>query len=98
VRPCSAAALFEADPLVQIDGVLTDVKDLTAQQASLSADKQEISKRLAERMREGERLMAFVDTCVRQRYGNRSEKLVEFGLQPFRPQPRVRLSARTASR
>lgn len=79
------------EPLVKIDGVLTDVKDLTAQQASLSAAKQEISKRLAERMREGERLMAFVDVCVRQQYGNRAEKLVEFGLQPFRPQPRIRL-------
>lgn len=79
------------ESLTRIDGVLSDVKDLTAQQASLSAAKQEISKRLAERMREGERLMAFVDVCVRQRYGNRSEKLVEFGLQPFRPQPRIRL-------
>jgi hypothetical protein len=79
------------ESLVKIDGVLSDVKDLTAQQASLAATKQDISKRLAERMREGERLMAFVDTCARQRYGNRSEKLVEFGLQPFRPQPRIRL-------
>jgi hypothetical protein len=79
------------ESLGKIDGVLSDAKDLTAQQASLSATKQEISKRLAERMREGERVMAFVDACVRQRYGNRSEKLVEFGLQPFRPQPRIRL-------
>lgn len=79
------------ESLVKIDGVLSDAKELTAQQASLSATKQDISKRLAERMREGERLMAFVDTCVRQRYGNRSEKLVEFGLQPFRSQPRIRL-------
>lgn len=79
------------ESLAQIDGVLSDSKDLTAQQASLSASKQDISKRLAERMRDGERVMAFVDACVRQRYGNRSEKLVEFGLQPFRPQPRIRL-------
>jgi hypothetical protein len=79
------------ESLAKIDGVLTDAKDLTAQQASLAATKQDVSKRLAERMREGERVMAFVDTCVRQRYGNRAEKLVEFGLQPFRPQPRVRL-------
>jgi hypothetical protein len=86
-----AELLHLEEPLGRIDGVLSDVKDFTAQQASLSATKQEISKKLAERIREGERLMAFVDTCVRQRYGNRSEKLVEFGLQPFRPQPRVRL-------
>jgi hypothetical protein len=77
--------------LVKIDGVLVELKDLTAQQASLSAAKQEVSKRIAERMREGEALMAFVDAGVRQHYGNRSEKLVEFGLQPFRPQPRIRL-------
>jgi hypothetical protein len=67
------------------------VKDLTAQQASLSAAKQEVSKRFAKRMREGESLMAFVDAGVRQHYGNRSEKLVGFGLPPFRPQPRLRL-------
>ena len=36
-------------------------------------------------------MMAFVDAGVRQHYGNRSEKLAEFGLQPFRPQPRIRL-------
>jgi hypothetical protein len=76
---------------VKIDVVLGDVKELTAEQASLSAAKQEVSKRIAERMREGEALMAFVDAGVRQHYGNRSEKLVEFGLQPFRPQPRIRL-------
>jgi hypothetical protein len=78
-------------PRVKIDGVLGDVKDLTVQQASLTAAKQEVSKRLAERMRDGETLMAFVDAGVRQHYGNRSEKLAEFGLQPFRPQPRIRL-------
>jgi hypothetical protein len=79
------------ESLVKIDGVLSDAKNLTAEQASLTAAKQKVSKRLAERMREGESVMAFVDTCVRQHYGNRSEKLVEFGLQPFRPQPRIRL-------
>ena len=76
---------------VRIDEVLDEVKELTAQQASLAAAKQEVSKRLAERMREGESLLAFLDVGVRQHYGNRSEKLVEFGLQPFRPQPRIRL-------
>ena len=78
-------------PRGKINEVLGDVKDLTVQQASLTAAKQDVSKRLAERMREGETLMAFVDAGVRQHYGNRSEKLAEFGLQPFRPQPRIRL-------
>ncbi len=61
-------------PRVKLDEVLNQVKDLTAQQASLTAAKQEVSKRLAESMREGEILMAFLDAGVKQHYGNRSEK------------------------
>ena len=75
----------------KLDGLLGEVKDLTAQQASLTASKQEVSKRLAELMRNGEILQGFLDAGVKEHYGNRSEKLVEFGLQPFRPQPRIRL-------
>jgi hypothetical protein len=78
-------------PLGKLNGLLGEAKGLTAQQASLTAAKQEVSKRLAELMREGEFLRSFLDAGVKQHYGNRSEKLVEFGLQPFRPQPRIRL-------
>jgi hypothetical protein len=78
-------------PRGQLDGLLGEVKDLTAQQASLAASKQDVSKRLAKLMRDGEVLMSFVDAGIKQHYGNQSEKLVEFGLQPFRPRPRVRL-------
>jgi hypothetical protein len=78
-------------PRGKLDGLLGEVKDLTAQQASLTAAKQEASKRLAELMRDGEALRGFLDAGVKEHYGNRSEKLVEFGLQPFRPQPRIRL-------
>jgi len=65
--------------------------DLTTEQAALTARKQEVSKRLAEVMKEGNTLVAFLDAGVKQHYGNRAEKLVEFGLQPFRSQPRIRL-------
>ena len=78
-------------PLGRLDTLLGEVKDLTAQQASLAASKQEVSKRLAELMREGGVLMTFLDAGIRQHYGSRPEKLVEFGLQPFRSQPRIRL-------
>jgi hypothetical protein len=78
-------------PRQKVEVVLTELKDLTAQQASLTAAKQDVSKRLDELNTDGLRLLAFVDAGVRQQYGNRSEKLVEFGQQPFRPQPRVRL-------
>jgi hypothetical protein len=78
-------------PRSRLDGLLGQVNDLTAQQASLTAAKQEVSQQIAKLMREGETLRVFLDTGVKQHYGNRSEKLVEFGMKPFRPRPRIRL-------
>ncbi|HEX3525546.1 MAG TPA: hypothetical protein VH988_00640 [Thermoanaerobaculia bacterium] len=78
-------------PRQKVDAMLTELKDLTTQQASLTASKQEISKRLAALNNEGQRMITFLDVGVRQHYGTQSEKLVEFGQQPFRPQPRLRL-------
>jgi hypothetical protein len=78
-------------PRQKVEAVLIELKDLTSQHASLTAAKQDISKRLNELHTDGKRLMTFVDAGVRQQYGNRAEKLVEFGQKPFRSQPRVRL-------
>lgn len=78
-------------PRQKVDAVLAQMNDLSAQQASLTAAKQDVSKRLEELNTEGKRLMTLVDAAARQQYGNRSEKLVEFDQKPFRPQPRVRL-------
>jgi len=78
-------------PRQNVEAVLTELKDLTSQQASLTAAKQDVSKRLEELNTDGKRLMTLVDAAVRQKYGNRSEKLVEFDQQPFRSKPRVRL-------
>jgi hypothetical protein len=74
---------------LRLNDVLVEVRSLTAEQASLTARKQEVSKRLAELMQEGVTLVAFLDLGVKQQYGNRAEKLVEFGLQPFRGRPRL---------
>lgn len=65
--------------------------NLTGEQASLTARKQEVSKRLGEVMQEGNTLVAFLDAGVKEHYGNRAEQLVEFGLQPFRGRRRVLL-------
>jgi|SRR6185369_1973185 len=72
----------------RLNDVLNEVKSLTTEQASMTARKQEISQRLAGLMREGGSLVAFIDAGVKQHYGNRAEKLAEFGLQPFRGRPR----------
>jgi hypothetical protein len=76
---------------LRLESLMGQLKDLTAQQASLTASKQEVCRRLAEVVNEVQKLMTFLDFGVKEHYGNRAEKLVEFGLQPFRSQPRVRL-------
>jgi hypothetical protein len=71
--------------------LLTEMKQLRVKQASLAAEKQEVSKRLAVLNKEAHILMTSVDAGIRAQYGTRSEKLVEFGRKPFRSQPRVKL-------
>ena len=53
-------------------------------QGALTAAKQEASLELRTSLRESERLANILRLAVKQHYGIRSEKLAEFGLQPFR--------------
>jgi len=71
-------------PRVALEKVLGDVRGLTVQQATLQASKQQVSQRLRTLMGEGTKLATLMKVLVKQHYGNRSEKLVEFRLQPFR--------------
>ena len=57
-------------------------------QAKHTAAKQEASQQLRTFMTESERLANILRLSVKQHYGIRAEKLVEFGLQPFRRRPR----------
>ncbi len=75
------------DRLEELQALL---RELTTQQASLTAARQEVSKRIAELTAEMQGLMTLLDAAVKLCYGRRSEKLAEFGLQPFRSKPRVR--------
>ncbi|HYU35530.1 MAG TPA: hypothetical protein VEW48_25530 [Thermoanaerobaculia bacterium] len=77
--------------LERVDATLTELTGLSTQQASLTASKQDSTKRLEEVSRVAARLLTFIDAGIRQHYGTRSEKLVEFGQQPFRSQPRIRV-------
>jgi hypothetical protein len=75
----------------KVDEMLAEMRDLSVKQASLTAAKQEVTKRLKVLTNEGGKLLTFVDAGIRQHYGNRSEKLLEFGQRPFRSQPRLKL-------
>ena len=54
------------------------------QQSAFTASKQEASQKLKTFLIEGDRLANVLQLAVKQHYGIRSEKLAEFGLQPFR--------------
>ena len=64
--------------------MLDQVKELTTQQAMFQAQKQEVSSQLGILMKEGRRLASVLRATVKQHYGIRNEKLIQFGIQPFR--------------
>lgn len=78
------------EPLARLEEMLTLLKELTAEQARLTASRQEVSKRIEDLTDKAQKLMTFLDVGVKEHYGNRSEKLVAYGLQPFRSKPRIR--------
>lgn len=73
----------------QLKAMLTAVQETSAQQTAMAATKQEASKRLQAMLADGRKLANFLRNGVRQRYGNRAEKLVEFDLKPFRSRARA---------
>jgi len=75
-------------PLQKLQAALKEVRELSTEQAALAAKKQEASKRIQELILQGRKLSTVLRTLVREHYGNRSEKLAEFSLQPFRGRPR----------
>ena len=71
-------------PRVELAGKLAQARQLIQTQSELIAAKQDASKDLRETMIEGQRLATVLKVSVRQFYGIDSEKLAEFGIQPFR--------------
>jgi hypothetical protein len=76
-------------PRQKLLAMLAQVRELSTQQAALAAGKQETTRRLQALIADGRKLATFLRTGVREHYGNRAEKLIEFDLQPFRGRPRV---------
>jgi hypothetical protein len=71
-------------PRSQLAAMAAQAVDLKKQQAAQRAAKQAASQQLQEMLTEGVRLANLLRQAVKQHYGIRSEKLAEFGLQPFR--------------
>jgi hypothetical protein len=69
---------------VKLKSMLDTARESSAHQAAMEATKQEATKSLRAMLVEGRKLATFLRSGVKQRYGDRSEKLVEFGLAPVR--------------
>ncbi len=68
----------------RLEKILTDAQEAAKEQAALTASKQEATKRLQSLAKEGLRIAAGVQKLLQENYGLTSEKLAEFGIQPFR--------------
>ena len=71
-------------PRSQLAEIVSQAAALKKQQAAHLATKQDFSQQLRTTMSNGRRLAALLRQSLRQIYGPSSEKLNEFGIQPFR--------------
>jgi hypothetical protein len=74
----------------KLKSMLDTARESSAHQTAMDAPKQEATKSLQALLVEGRKLAAFLRGGVKQRYGDRSEKLVEFGLSPVRPKAKAK--------
>jgi hypothetical protein len=84
-----ASELPHLDPQrTALERFLEEARSLTLQQANFQAGKQKLSVQLRTVMSEGMKVATALRVNLKQIYGNRSEDLVKFGIQPFRSRPR----------
>jgi hypothetical protein len=69
---------------LRLGDALGRVQSLLTQQAALTAAKQDVSQEIKTTMEDIQFLMTILRKAVRQHFGKKSEKLAEFGVQPFR--------------
>jgi hypothetical protein len=73
---------------VRFESLVNEAQVIAQQQAALAASKQQASKRMQELLSEGLRAATGIERMLLEFYGLRAEKLVEFGIQPFRGRTR----------
>jgi hypothetical protein len=69
-------------------GQVNKIQELAQEQAALLASKQEVTRQLQVALAETQRLATVLRLAVKHHYGIDSEKLIEFGIQPFRGRSR----------
>jgi hypothetical protein len=75
-------------PRKKLEAILAELRGLAVEQGVHAANKQQASQRLRGRLADGRKLATFLRNGVKEHYGNRNDKVVEFGIQPFRRRKR----------
>ena len=88
VETNAAELAFLEVPKGNLATQLAKAEEINKQQDMLRASKQEASKQYRLVLVEGQRLANAMRAMVKSHYGIRSEKLAEFGMQPFRGRTR----------
>jgi len=73
----------------QLEAMLSQAREASAEQTAMAAGKQQATQRIQTLLVDGRKLATVLRTVVRQHFGNRSEKLAEFDLQPLRSRART---------
>src|SRR5882757_1855236 len=68
----------------KLEGLMTQARQVAAVQAAQTAAKQQASQAMKTVIAEGDRLANVLMVSIKEHYGPRSEKVAEFGAQPFR--------------
>lgn len=73
----------------KLQDLVEQAKVQSSQQSTFTAMKQQYTKDLKQTLRSGQLLVDVLRTGAREHYGTDNEKLVEFGMQPFRGKTRT---------
>lgn len=74
-------------PRERLQTIADQIKAFNTEQAAMTASRQEATQRVEFLLAQGRKLATVLRTSVREYYGNRNQKIAEFGLQPLRTRP-----------
>jgi hypothetical protein len=75
-------------PRQRLQALVDQIRGFAAEQAALTASRQQATERVNILLAQGRKLATVLRSSVREHYGNRSQKVVEFGLQPLHTRSR----------
>jgi adenylosuccinate lyase len=76
-------------PRQRLQSILDQIKGFAVEQSAMTASRQIATSRIEYQLVQGRKLATVLRTSVREHYGNRNQKVTEFGLQPLRTRSRA---------